>query len=267
VLRVDDRGIGKSTGSSKNATSEDFAEDVRSGIAYLKTRKCVDSKRIGLIGHSEGGLIAPMVAAESPDVAFIVMMAGPGISGDTLMKIQGKLIGLAEGGNPELVEANSRLQGMMFRVVAEETDTIIAERKLRQVFKDWSSSLDSNTAKELGKLDSMQVTIQIKRVMSPWMKFFLTYDPIPALKKVKCPVLAINGSKDLQVPTDYNLPPIEQALKAGGNTHYKVVKLDGLNHLFQHCKTGAVTEYGSIEETFAPEAMELIANWIKSMER
>ena len=264
VLRVDDRGIGKSTGSSKNATSEDFAEDVRSGIAYLKTLKYVDPKRIGLIGHSEGGLIAPMVAAKSPDVAFIVLMAGPGIPGDTLMKLQGKLIGLAEGQDPKLVEANSRLQGMMFRVVAEESDTIVAKKKLRQVLEDWSSSLDSNTAKEVGKPDSLQVMMQIKQVMSPWMKFFLTYDPVPTLKKVKCPVLAINGSKDLQVPPDYNLPPIEQALKAGGNTHYKVVKLDGLNHLFQHCKTGAVTEYGSIEETFAPEAMELIASWIKS---
>ena len=265
VLRVDDRGMGKSTGDPKFATTRDFAGDVKAGIAYLKTRKCVDPKKIGLIGHSEGGVIAPMVAAESPDIAFIVLMAGTGIPGDTLLKLQGRLIGLAEGGDPKLVEANSRLQAMMFRVVVEESDTIVAERKLRQVFQDWGSSLDSNTAKELGKLDSMQVMMQIKQVVSPWMKFFLTYDPIPALKKVKCPVLAINGSKDLQVPPDQNLPPIEQALKAGGNANYKVVKLDGLNHLFQHCKTGAVSEYGAIEETFAPEAMELIASWIKSI--
>jgi fermentation-respiration switch protein FrsA (DUF1100 family) len=153
---------------------------------------------------------------------------------------------------------------MMFRVVAEESDTIVAQRKLLAAFRDWKLGLDSTTARALGQMDSMQVMMQIKQVMSPWMKFFLTYDPIPTLKKVKCPVLAINGSKDLQVPPDYNLPPIEQALKSGGNTHYKVVKLDGLNHLFQHCKTGAVTEYGGIEETFAPEAMELIASWIKS---
>jgi hypothetical protein len=264
VLRVDDRGVGKSTGDPARATSKDFAGDVKAGIAYLKTQKCVNPTRIGLAGHSEGGIIAPMVAAESRDVAFMVLMAGTGIAGDTLMKLQGKLIGLAEGNNPSLVEANTRLQGMMFRIVEEESDSAKAETRLRQAFRDWKSGLDSTTASDFAQLDSTQFELQIRLTMSPWLKFFLSYDPIPALKKVKCPVLAINGDKDLQVPADYNLPPIEQALKAGGNKNYKVVKLEGLNHLFQHSKTGAVTEYGAIEETFAPEAMELIASWIKS---
>ncbi len=265
VLRVDDRGIGKSTGDPKFATSKDFAGDVEAGIAYLKTRKCVDPKRIGLIGHSEGGLIAPMVAAESPDVAFIVLMAGTGIPGDTLLKLQGRLIGLAEGGDPKLVEENARLQDMMFQVAKEGSDTVVAQNKLRHVFQEWITSLDSNTAKAIGTLDSTQIEMQIRQVLSPWMKFFLTYDPASALRKVTCPVLAINGSKDLQVPPDQNLPAIEAALRAGGSPNYKAVKLDGLNHLFQHCQTGAVSEYAKIEETFAPEAMELIANWIKSV--
>lgn len=267
VLRVDDRGTGKSTGSAKNATSQDFAEDVKAGIAYLKTRKCVDPSRIGLIGHSEGGMIAPMVAAESRDVAFIVLMAGTGIPGDTLLKIQGRLIGLAEGGDPKMVEANAQLQDIIFAIARTETDTIAAEKKLLQAFGSWKQGLDSTTLRQFGQLDSSQIIMQFKQVVSPWMKFFLNYDPVPTLKKVTCPVLAINGSKDLQVPPDYNLPQIENALKTGGNRNYKVVKLEGLNHLFQHAQTGAVSEYMTIEETFAPEAMELIASWIKSLKK
>lgn len=262
VLRVDDRGMGESTGDLEKATSEDFAGDVVAGIEYLKSREDVDATKIGLIGHSEGGIIAPMIAAKSDDVAFIVLMAGTGIPGDTLLKIQGRMVGLAEGIPLELVESNAELQEMMFKIVREEPDNAKAAGKLMKAIDAWIAGLDSSIAQDFKETDSTHWKIQISQITSPWMRFFIDYDPRPALRKVKCPVLAINGEMDLQVPPDYNLPEIEKALKDGGNKSYRIKKFDRLNHLFQHCETGAVSEYGKIEETFAPEALETIGDWI-----
>lgn len=262
VLRVDDRGTGESTGDLEKATSKDFAGDVIAGIEYLKSRDDVDPAKIGLIGHSEGGIIAPMIAAESDDVAFIVLMAGTGIPGDTLLKIQGRMVGLAEGVSPVLVEANAGLQEVMFNIVREEPDNAKAAGKLMKAIDAWIAGLDPSIAQDFRETDSTHWKIQISQVTSPWMRFFIDYDPRPALRKVTCPVLAINGEEDLQVPPDYNLPEIEKALKEGANNSYQIKKFERLNHLFQHCKTGAVSEYGIIEETFAPEALETIGDWI-----
>src|SRR5665648_39344 len=229
VLRVDDRGVGESTGDFSQATSEDFASDVLAGVEYLKTCKEIDPKKIGLIGHSEGGIIAPMVAVKSPDVAFIVLMAGTGLTGEEILYLQGALISRAMG-------------------VSEED--IIKNRQL------------SDEKKEQIGDPEVFLEAQLQSLLSPWLKFFLTYDPKPILSKVKCPVLAINGEKDLQVPPKENLSTIEEYLKTGGNQNYTIKELPGLNHLFQTTQTGLPSEYAKIEETISPVALKIVGDWI-----
>lgn len=265
VLRVDDRGIGGSTGNFSEATSEDFAGDVLAGIEYLKSRGEIDPARIGLIGHSEGGLIAPIVAVESPDVAFIVMMAGPGITGEEILYLQSGLISRAEGIDNETIARNNALMKSIYSVIKEEQNDTIAAEKLQELIMDEMENLSEEDKKSSGYSEDAlkaQVNAQVQNLISPWMRFFLTYDPAPTLRKVKCPVLAINGEKDLQVPPKENLKAIEEALKAGGNRDYTVKELPGLNHLFQTAETGSPSEYAKINETISPVALELIGDWV-----
>ena len=263
VLRVDDRGIGKSTGSQADSTSEDFAADVVAGIAYLKSRPEVDPKSIGLVGHSEGGLIGPMVAAKSPDdVAYLVLLAGTGVNGAEILKGQSALILKAAGVPEGLVAAQGRLLVEILKVVAEEKDDKAAEARFEVLIKAALAALPEADRKALAALAGPSGKDQFLRVKSPWFRFFLAFEPRTALAKVRCPVLALNGEKDLQVPPGQNLPAIEAALKSGGNTRVTIKELPGLNHLFQHCKTGAPSEYASIEETFDPAALQVMADWI-----
>ncbi len=261
VLRVDDRGMGGSTGNFSQATTEDFAGDVLAGVEYLKSREEIDSTKIGLIGHSEGGLIAPIVAVQSPDVAFIVLMAGPGLTGEEIIRLQSRLIAEAEGIPSETSAKNDALLKDIFSVLkAEENDTIAGE-EIRGLITDMLENL-SEEEKQYSSYTEASLDAEVQALLSPWMRFFLTYDPKPTLMQVKCPVLAINGEKDLQVPPEENLRAIEEALKAGGNEDYTVKELPGLNHLFQTAQTGSPSEYVTIEETMSPAAMELIGDWI-----
>jgi fermentation-respiration switch protein FrsA (DUF1100 family) len=269
VLRVDDRSIGGSTGNVSQATTEDFAGDVLTGVEYLKNRKEIDPSRIGLIGHSEGGLIAPMVAVKSQDIAFIVLMAGQGITGEEISYLQSDLIYRAEGVDNETIARNDALLKSMYSVIKEEQNETIAAEKLRKLLRDEVENMSEEEKKNSGyskdELDAQvnaQVNVQVQSLISPWMRFFLTYDPVPTLMKVECPVLAINGEKDLQVPPDENLRAIDEALKAGGNKDYTVKELPGLNHLFQTAKTGSPSEYAKIEETISPATLEIVGNWI-----
>ncbi|AKB51527.1 hypothetical protein MSBRW_2274 [Methanosarcina barkeri str. Wiesmoor] len=261
VLRVDDRGVGGSTGNVSQATTEDFAGDVLTGVEYLKNRKEIDSSRIGLIGHSEGGIIAPMVAVKSPDVAFIVLMAGQGITGEEISYLQSDLIYRAEGVDNETIAHNEVLLRKMYSVVKEEQNNTAAEEKLREILR---AEMANTSEQKIESSDHSEAVIdaQVTSLTLPWMRFFLTYDPRPTLMKVKCPVLAIAGEKDLQVPPEENLEAIDEALKAGGNKDYTVKELPGLNHLFQTAKTGSPSEYSKIEETISPAALEIIGNWI-----
>ncbi|MCS6862583.1 MAG: alpha/beta fold hydrolase [Abditibacteriales bacterium] len=261
VLRVDDRGVGGSTGNVAEATSEDLAEDVLAGVAYLKGRREINPKRIGLIGHSEGGLIAPIAASKSKDVAFIVLMAGTGLTGEEIIYRQSELLLKAHGAHILDIAAQRRVQEKMFAVVRAEPDNSRAEKKLREILAEEISQLSEAEKKAAGSA-SAALEAQVKEVLSPWFRFFLTYDPKPTLRKVKCPVLALNGEKDLQVPPQENLRAIADALKAGGNRDYTIKEFPGLNHLFQTCQTGAPSEYAQIEETIAPVVLETIASWI-----
>ena len=253
VLRADDRGTAKSTGDFKTATTADFATDTEAGIAYLKTRPEVDPRKIGLIGHSEGAVIAPMIAARNPDVAFIVMMAGSGVSGDQVLVAQREAIAVAGGTKPEeAAKYAAKEKEMLALIEAEkiptEKDDAALEKELRE--------------KMAGDVPESQIGLQIKLLTSPWFRYFLTYDPASALRKVTCPVLVLNGEKDKQVLPEQNLPPIRQALTQAGNKHFEVDELPGLNHLFQTANTGSPTEYAGIEETMSPVALEKINKWI-----
>jgi len=255
------RDIGNSTGNYSRATTEDFVGDVLAGIEYLKSRKEIDPSRIGLIGHSEGGLIAPLVAVRSPDVAFIVMMAGPGITGEEILYLQSDLIARAGGASNETIDRNEVFIRSIFSIVKEEQNDTIAGEKIRKLMKAEMANM-SEEGKQYSDYSDANLDIQIQAILSPWMRFFLTYDPKPTLMNVKCPVLAINGEKDLQVPPEENLRAIEEALKAGGNTNYTIKEMPGLNHLFQTAQTGSPTEYAKIDETISPAALEFIGNWI-----
>jgi uncharacterized protein len=250
VLRYDDRGVGKSTGDFAKATTKDFADDAAGAVTFLKSRKEVG--KIGLVGHSEGALIAPMVAAASADVGFIVLLGGPGVNGEEILYAQGQAIVKAMGGNPLGLAIQKGVQQKFFALVKEGAD----DAKIREAAKGLVPAGKKDVDGALGA--------QLGTLTSPWFKFFLTHDPKTDLVKVKCPVLAITGEKDLQVPPTENLAAIESALKGAGNSDVTTKTMPGLNHLFQTCKTGLPAEYGKIEETFAPAALDEVTTWIKN---
>ena len=255
VLRADDRGVGGTSKGGPNDTTENFAADTLAGVEFLKTRKEINPRQIGLIGHSEGGMAAPMAAAKSADVAFIVLMAGPGIPGDKLLM---KQIGLIASAECEKEVGVSIAEGQkMMTIVTQEKDSAVARQKLQE-----AATKRAEAAKK--KVDSQLATAitQSYAFGTPWFRYFLNYDPRPTLMKVRVPVLAINGEKDLQVPAKEDLEAIDQALKTAGNRDYKIVLLPNLNHLFQTTKTGAPSEYAEIEETIAPIALQTMGDWI-----
>jgi hypothetical protein len=259
VLRVDDRGVGESTGNYIEATNADFASDVKTGINFLKAQKEINRNKIGLIGHSEGGVIAPLVASQNPDIAFIVLMAGPGLSLEQILYIQGELIARANHVSEELISKQRHIQEIMFSYVKDEKNIKIAEQKIRKVINEEFNEMKD---KNLPIMSEDSINSQIQMVLSPWFRDFLTYDPKEALRKVKCPVLALNGEKDLQVPPKENLAAIKEALQSGGNTDFEVIEIPNLNHLFQTANTGALTEYSQIQETLSPKALDIIGDWL-----
>lgn len=262
VLRCDDRGVGQSKGNFRTATSFDFASDVESAVAYLKTRK--EIKQIGLIGHSEGGIIAPIVAARNKDVAFIVMLAGTGISGQKLLPIQQELISRVTGISEADIATTKELSEATFKIIAENDDDEKIKTGLTQYFANRLKTHPDEKPKDIS--DEAYASAKAKELMNPWpwMKVFLQYDPATSLAKVKCPVLAVNGDKDLQVPADINLSTIEKALKQGGNKDVTIKTYKNLNHLFQESDTGNPADYRTIEQTFSPLVLEDMSKWIKS---
>jgi pimeloyl-ACP methyl ester carboxylesterase len=255
VLRADDRGMGGTSKGAASDTSENYMYDALAGVEFLKSRKEINPKQIGLVGHSEGGMIAPMAAAKSADVAFIVLMAGPGIPGDKLLMMQNQLIATAEC-NAEVKESMAQ-SARLFELVKNETDIAVAKQKIEAE----RVKLEEASRKKL-EAQLSGAKAQLNGLMTPWFHYFLNYDPRPTLLKVHVPVLAINGSTDTQVPPKEDLEAIDQALKDAGNHDYKIVLLPKLNHLFQTSETGAPSEYGTIEETIAPLALQTMGDWI-----
>ncbi len=258
ILRVDKRGIGQSTGNYELATTEDFASDVLAGIEYLKTRKEVDTERIGLIGHSEGGLIAPMVAVKSNDVAFIVLMASPSVTGEAILYEQEVLISRAMGITEEQLSRQLGFQHKVLSIIKNEPDLEKAENLLRELV----AKQLANLPKEEQQAISDVIEAQMKRCNSKWFRYFLTYDPIASLKQLKIPVLVVYGELDSQASPKQNLPVIAKILKETGNQNCKILELPKLNHFFQTCETGSILEYGKIEETIAPVVLDTLTDWI-----
>lgn len=250
VLRYDKRGVGKSTGDFAQATTQDFSGDATSAWDFLAARPEVDAKRVGAIGHSEGGMIAPTLAANRPETAFIVMLAGVGMSGGDLELLQSSLLKKADGMDPEaLAFEEETTRRWIAMVKAGDSDNQI-EEALRP-------RLEAAAAKS-GE-DAEQA---VARLHSPWWRFILTHSAIPDLEKVRCPVMALNGSKDLQVPPRENLVPIAQALARAGNTDFVIREMPGLNHLFQHAVTGSESEYAGSKEAISPQVVAMVGDWI-----
>ncbi len=256
VLRWDKRGCGKSTGNYDKATTQDFASDVFAGIAYLKSRKEVNPNQIGLIGHSEGGIIAPMVTAASKDVAFIVLMAGPAVNGEEILYEQSRLAEQANGKSEETMTQDHNFQKQLVTILKKEPDPQIAAGQLCEMAKNHMAALQGTRGKvNLAMLERCGQNTQ-------WWRYFLLFDPSTALKQVKIPVLALNGELDVQVSPSQNLPIMSKALEEAGNKDVTIALLPKLNHFFQTCQDGSYAEYAKIEETIAPSALNLIAEWI-----
>ena len=270
VLRVDDRGAGKSTGDFSKSTSADFALDVEEHIRYAKSLAMVDTNKIGLLGHSEGGLIAPMVAARNKSVAFIVLLAGPGIQIIDLMSIQNELVLKSVGVSQQAIDAYLPLYKNLMKTIVSMDNKENAIAKAKAIVKDWYLATDKNLVlattnmKDEAGINSF-ATSMTETLSTNWWKYFGAYDPQPVLQKVKCPVLAINGSADIQVPAVASLQGVETALKKGGNKQFTTKQFEGLNHLFQKCNKCTVAEYGELETTIEPEVLNTIGDWLANL--
>jgi len=264
VLRYDDRGVGQSTGDFKAATSADLATDVKSAVAYLKKRKEINKKKIGLIGHSEGGLIAPIVASKSKRVSFIVLLAGTGMRGDELLLLREELILRADSDSEEDLKESIQTSSELFELVANSNGD---NSKLKM---DLTDKLNEAFANEPdaeipgGMKKEEYVSLYVNQLASPWMSYFMKFNPVPSLERVRCPVLALNGAKDVQVPSKENLSAIKNALTRGGNLNVTTKEYSNLNHLFQDCETGMPDEYSTIEQTFSSIVLDDITTWIKT---
>jgi pimeloyl-ACP methyl ester carboxylesterase len=263
VLRYDDRGVGQSQGTPINATSDDLATDAAAAFLYLRTRKEIDPESIGLAGHSEGGLIAPIVAASDPRIAFIISLAGPGVTGEQILHKQNHDIYTVSGGEEKEVKKGISINKKLFAILRKEPDNDKAAKKMTAAYRKLLTK-EKTSPEDIDKAIK-QFNASLNPVSYNWFRFFISTDPEVFWKKVKCPVLALNGEKDLQVAADINLPAIEKALKSGGNEVVKTIKLPELNHLFQHCKSGLPSEYGEIEETFSPEVLKIMSGWINGL--
>jgi fermentation-respiration switch protein FrsA (DUF1100 family) len=261
VLRYDDRGFGKSTGNFPTATSLDFSTDVKSAVAYLKTRKEVDANKIGLIGHSDGAMVAPMVAAGSSDVAFVVLLAGPGIKGDKLLVNRQEIVERAMGLPEHEIQKSKNRSEQVFEIIAQSKDPQAARTKLTEYGKEHIDDMPEDAIPP-GMTKEKFLFKEIESLTSPWFLYFLSYDPAPTLEKVACPVLALNGDKDIQCPSRENLAAIEAALKKGGNDKVTIKELPNVNHFFQECETGYPDEYARIEQSFSPSVLTEISEWI-----
>ena len=254
VLRYDDRGMGGSTGEVLNATSLDFSYDAEAAFDFLRNRKEINASQVGILGHSEGGIINFMVAERRPEVAFLVSLAGPAVSGIEVLKEQQAAILRAQGMSEEMVQFSGNANAQMFEIIEASNDREEADTLLRQLLKGWGYN-EELTEQTVGQM------------ASPWMYYFLKYDSTDAIVKTTCPALLLNGSKDLQVLASQNLPAYERIIAEHGKTNLTLREMPNLNHLFQHCETGSPTEYVEIEETISPEVLEMIVEFVKGIGR
>jgi alpha-beta hydrolase superfamily lysophospholipase len=269
VLRVDDRGTGKTTGNVLTSTTADFAADANVSLNYLAKRKEVDKKKMGLLGHSEGGMICQMVAAERKDINFIIMLAGPGIPTLKLMEEQNDAILTKAGLSAEYRASYISLYSTILQTILV-SDTSSTVNNVRTVVNTWIEKTPKNIViattgiKDEASKDTF-IRLFTNQVGSPWYRYFLTYDPAVNLKKITANVLALNGNKDIQVISRTNLAAIDSALQKGISQNFQVNEMEGLNHLFQECKSCTLSEYSQLDQTISPAVLNTITTWLKSI--
>jgi uncharacterized protein len=265
VLRFDDRGVGKSQGQQQGATSADFATDAHTAWSLLRGRKEIDSRRIGLAGHSEGGWMAEMVAADhSDEVAFIILLANTGVPGEAVALAQAEDFSRSLGASDNELRLILSLSKELVAVIKTPGPADERRQKLTEAAQTFASRLTEKERQLMGAYNDSWWTPAIDRWSDPWLQFSVTYDPAATLRRVRCPVLAMIGEKDIQVRPKENLAAIAAALAAGGNQSVTIREMPGLKHLFQTSQTGLAAEYNRLEETFAPAALDTISSWILS---
>lgn len=265
VLRCDDRGVGGSTGNVSESTTEDFATDVLAGVEFLKTKQNIDKNRIGLFGHSEGGIVAPIAASQSNDVKFIILMSGPGVPGDQIINHQIKKIMQAEGAPDSIIERESNANIHMIKAFKQNLPIEELKEILRQQSKIEFERLSAEDKKNIADINATiesTTTQKLMQMNNNWFRFFVNYDPGPTLQNVSCPVLVLFGGKDTQVDIEQNRAPIENNLKLGGNNKFETVVFPDANHLYQSANTGGLSEYAKLKKEFVPGFLEKITSWI-----
>jgi hypothetical protein len=265
VLRYDDRGVGSSSAGADSDTSETYAGDVEAAVQYLKGRPEIDLRHIGLLGHSEGGIIGPMVAVGSPDVAFVILMSGTGVPGSRILREQARLINEASGLSPAEVKEKDDLQKRVIDAALTGQGWDAVKADLLAEYRKAAAAMSDSERQALGDIDTWAAAVvdaQVAAFDSPWMQFFLRHDPALVLELVKVPVLALFGGLDLQVPAEENRAAVEKALEKGGNKDVSVVLFPDANHLFQKAVTGSPTEYATLKPEFVSGFLETISEWI-----
>lgn len=260
VLRYDDRGVGRSTGDYSTATTFDFADDATAAFEFLKRRSDIDTSHIGILGHSEGGLIAEIIAARRTDIGFIVLLAGTALKGEEILRLQSGLISRANGIPEDQIAANLKISDQIYSILKKNDNNDKAAVKIRKALEDFEKKEGQGNP---NSIPEARIESQIRTVTSPWFRTFLTLDPMTYIQKIACPVLALFGEMDLQVPPAENMKALETGLLMAGNDRYTIDFVPGVNHLFQTATTGSPEEYGRIEETLSPIVLEMITSWLK----
>jgi len=265
TFRYDDRGVASSTGDASTATTYDFTQDALAVLTKIRAHKKVNSEKIGIVGHSEGGLIAAMAAAESKAVKYTIMLAGPAVSGVNLAKRQSADMARADGATEEEIERDGLFAGEMIDLAmldipkAEKIEK--AKARLKIFFEN------QHTPKEQEALPPIDTYIEssVNALFNPWMSYFLKLNPQKYLERIVCPTLALFGEKDIQVAADMNVAAMKVALENAPCEIWEVEEMKNLNHLFQRSRTGALSEYATNIETFNPQVLIKMRDWIKSI--
>lgn len=269
VLRYDDRGVGGSGGSTMQSTTADFANDALAAIHFLQSRSDINPKQIGLCGHSEGGIVAPLAASQSRDVAFIICIAGTGVDGKTLLLAQEEAIMRADSASEEKIQKALKSNKRIFELIVSGNNLDEVRKEFRASVIEQMNSMTEAQRKAVTNEEEFirtGVEARVASLQSPWFKFFLTYDPALALKKVKCPILALFGELDTQVPAELNKKAMESVLKKGGTKDYTFKVIPRADHLFLSAKTGSPSEYASLKKEFAPGFLDTMSDWILKRE-
>ncbi len=270
VLRCDDRGVGASTGDVAQSTTDDFASDISAALRFLKSRTEINPRQIGLLGHSEGAEVAGLVAAEHAEIAFVVCMAGPAVSGDKIILSQIESLNRTRGVPEDRIARDVALERRVFEVIRSDTgwENVVVElrKAIRADIGREVGNLPEDQKKSLPDIDSMaeaRAGQQIAGAKSRWFRHFIDFDPATVLSRVRCPVLALFGEKDMQVLPSLNKEPMEAALRRAGNGDYTIKIVAGANHLFQAAETGTPAEYATLKKEFIPGFLEIISDWVR----